>query len=252
MKNKMMNRIQPMMKVTPKLLNKNNDQEIEGMNLYLYGDIGEDWFGYGITALQVRTVLNQIDTDVVNVHIHSNGGDAFEGIAIHNVLKQSDKTINTYIDGLAASAASIIALAGDKIYMPQNTQLMIHNAASAIYGFADDFEKMATSLRNINDSVRQTYLSRFAGTEDELIKYMNDETFFTAEQAVALNLADEILNYNSEPVNVKEDDPKEDPDKDVSEKESTDEEKNKMKNENVARFAAFANSLSKFTRKEEK
>ncbi len=252
MKNKMMNRIQPMMKVTNKVLNKTDGSSSdEGVNLYLYGDIGEDWFGYGITALRVRTALNQVEEETVNLHIHSNGGDAFEGIAIYNVLKQSNKTINVYIDGLAASAASIIALAGDKIYMPQNTQLMIHNAASFTYGFAEDFEKMATSLRNVNDSVRQTYLSRFSGTEDELIKYMDDETFFTAEQAIALNLADEILNYDAEPAKSDDEDDG-DPETKEPEKEPSKENEDEVKNTNIARFAAFANSLSKFTRKEEK
>lgn len=251
----MMNQIKPMMKVTNKVLNKAGDQpETSGVNLYLYGDIGEDWWGDGITALRVRATLSRIDDDVVNLHIHSNGGDAFEGIAIYNVLKQSDKTINVYIDGLAASAASIIALAGDKIFMPRNTQMMIHNASACAFwcGFAEDFEKMGASLRNVNDSVRQTYLGRFTGTEEELIRYMDNETFFTADQAVALNLADEILNYDAQPAEADdEEDETETEPLEVPEKEDDEEETPVPENANFARFAAFANSITKLTRKED-
>ena len=253
----MMNQIKPMMKVTNKVLNKTDGQPAEvGTNLYMYGDIGENWWSEGITALRVRATLSRIDDDVVNLHIHSNGGDAFEGIAIYNVLKQSDKTINVYIDGLAASAASIIALAGDKIYMPRNTQMMIHNAASGIWhGFAEDFEKMASALRNVNDSVRQTYLGRFTGTEEELIRYMDNETFFTADQAVALNLADEILNYDAEPAEADDEEDEtetgETEPPEVPEKEDDEEETPVPENANFARFAAFANSITKLTRKED-
>ena len=250
--------IKPMMKVSNKILNKAGDQsETSGVNMYLYGDIGEDWWGGGITALRVRATLNQIDDDVVNLHIHSNGGDAFEGIAIYNVLKQSDKTINVYIDGLAASAASIVALAGDKILMPRNTQMMIHNAASGIWhGFAEDFEKMALALRNVNDSVRQTYLGRFTGSEEELIRYMDNETFFTADQAVALNLADEILNYDAEPAEEDEDETDQQSETDETEPseipDKEDEEETPVpENANFARFAACAHAISKLTRKEE-
>ncbi len=253
----MMNQIQPikpMMKISNKVLNKTDGPTPEtGVNLYMYGDIGEDWWSEGITALRVRATLSRIDDDVVNLHIHSNGGDAFEGIAIYNVLKQSDKTINVYIDGLAASAASIIALAGDKIYMPRNTQMMIHNAASGIWhGFAEDFEKMGAALRNVNDSVRQTYLGRFTGSEEELIRYMDNETFFTADQAVALNLADEILNYDAEPAEADdEEDETETEPPEIPEKEEDEEETPVPENANFARFAAFANSITKLTRKED-
>lgn len=246
-----------MMKVTNKVLNKADSQSSEvGTNLYMYGDIGEDWWSEGITALRVRATLSRIDDDVVNLHIHSNGGDAFEGIAIYNVLKQSDKTINVYIDGLAASAASIIALAGDKIFMPRNTQMMIHNAASGIWhGFAEDFEKMGAALRSVNDSVRQTYLGRFTGTEEELIRYMDNETFFTADQAVALNLADEILNYDVEPAEDDADEDETDLQPGTGETEPPEvpgeKETPAPENANFARFAAFANSITKLSRKED-
>jgi ATP-dependent Clp protease protease subunit len=162
-------------------------------DLYLYGDIGDSWWGDTITARNVINALSEIETDVINAHIQSYGGEVFEGITISNLFKQSEKTINIYIDGIAASAATIIALGGDKIVMPANTQFMIHNPWTYAVGNADELEKVVNQLRKTEDSIIATYMEKFVGTEDELRELLEAEEFLTAEEALAYGFADEIL-----------------------------------------------------------
>ena len=110
------------------------------------------------------------------------------------MLKQHKAEVIIHIDGWAASAASIIAMAGDRIIMPSNTMMMIHRASTYAYGNASDFEKAATDLRKIDTAVTATYEKRFVGERDELVKLLEDETFLTANEAVALGLADEATD----------------------------------------------------------
>lgn len=168
-------------------LEKKNDKEHK---LYIYGTIG-GWFSDN-DADTIRHKLNEIKSEKIHVHINSGGGSAFDGIAICNLLKQHDAEIIVHIDGWAASAASIIAMAGDKIIMPSNTMMMIHQASTFEYGNADDFEKVAKDLRKIDTAIRQTYMNRFVGTEEELAELLKEETWLTADEALALGLADEV------------------------------------------------------------
>ncbi|WP_445449000.1 head maturation protease, ClpP-related [Enterococcus faecalis] len=162
-------------------------------NLYLHGDIGDSWWGEGVTAIKVIQALDGIETDKVRVHINTYGGDVFEGIAIYNILKESDKNIVTYIDGIAASAGSLIALAGTKLVMPINSQLMIHNPWTYAAGNADDLDKVVSSLRATEQSIIATYMQKFIGNEDEIKELLSAEKFMTAEEAVAFGFADEIV-----------------------------------------------------------
>lgn len=205
-KNPVKNQIKTRLEIVNKFDNEKNKTSIQNKDddfstdLILYGDIGEDFWGEGITAAMVRLALKRINTDIVNVHINSYGGDVFEGLAIYNVFKQSEKTINCFVDGIAASAASIIFMGGNKRYMPRNTQLMIHNAQTGVWGFAEDFEKAAATLNSVKVSLQASYMDKFEGTEEELIRYLDNETFFTAEDAVGVGLADEILQYDIEAI----------------------------------------------------
>ncbi|MDR4151283.1 head maturation protease, ClpP-related, partial [Bacillus thuringiensis] len=114
--------------------------------------------------------------------------------AICNQLKQHSAEIIVHIDGWAASAASVIAMAGDRIIMPSNTMMMIHQASTFEYGNADLFEKTARDLRKIDSALAASYKKRFVGTDEELKQLLKDETWLTAEEAVALGLADEIAD----------------------------------------------------------
>lgn len=183
---------------------KKSESSPNETDLYLYGDIGDGWWGETITAKGVINALNEIETDVINVHIQSFGGEVFEGITISNLFKQSGKTINAYIDGVAASSATIIAFGADKIIMPVNTQFMIHNPWTYVAGNADELEKVVTRLRKSEDSFVATYMEKFVGTEDELRELLKAEEFLTAEEALAYGFADEIIETAKEPIEPKD------------------------------------------------
>lgn len=180
-----------------KLLNLKRDIRFEakGENEYkltVYGSIG-GWFSEN-NAEAVRRKIQDVKAEKIHVHINSGGGSAFDGVAICNQLKQHSAEIIVHIDGWAASAASVIAMAGDKIIMPSNTVMMIHQASTFEYGNADLFEKTARDLRKIDSALAASYKKRFIGTDEELKQLLKDETWLTAEEAVALGLADEIAD----------------------------------------------------------
>ncbi|PEB89547.1 head maturation protease, ClpP-related [Bacillus toyonensis] len=180
-----------------KLLNLKRDIRFEakGENEYkltVYGSIG-GWFSEN-NAEAVRRKIQDVKAEKIHVHINSGGGSAFDGVAICNQLKQHNAEIIVHIDGWAASAASVIAMAGDKIIMPSNTMMMIHQASTFEYGNADLFEKTARDLRKIDSALAASYKKRFVGTDEELKQLLKDETWLTAEEAVALGLADEIAD----------------------------------------------------------
>ncbi|EKS8366628.1 MULTISPECIES: head maturation protease, ClpP-related [Bacillus] len=180
-----------------KLLNLKRDIRFEakGENEYkltVYGSIG-GWLSEN-NAEAVRRKIQDVKAEKIHVHINSGGGSAFDGVAICNQLKQHSAEIIVHIDGWAASAASVIAMAGDKIIMPSNTMMMIHQASTFEYGNADLFEKTARDLRKIDSALAASYKKRFVGTDEELKQLLKDETWLTAEEAVALGLADEIAD----------------------------------------------------------
>lgn len=177
--------------IEPKFEAKQNKQN-EETDLYIYGTIGGSfWFG-GVSSKDIRSTLSTIKTPVINVHIHSNGGDAFEGVAICNLLKNHNATINIYIDGVAASAASVIAMAGDKIIMPKNTMIMVHRAACFCYGNAQYLQKQADTLAKVDEALIESYTDRFKGEQLELERLLDEETWLTAKEAEAYGLCDEI------------------------------------------------------------
>lgn len=158
--------------------------------LTFYGDICMDvyskWSGTDRCPTDVANLLGNLDNyKSVNIHINSGGGDAFGGIAIYNLLKSYAGHKTVYIDGLAASAASIIAMAGDIIIMPTSSQLMIHSPSACGYGNADDMRKLAEALDNCEESILNVYYENLAdGVSKETIAEMvAAETWLTAEKA---------------------------------------------------------------------
>ncbi|PFW52681.1 peptidase S14 [Bacillus cereus] len=178
-----------------------NKAESNEADMYLYGSIGSGWFA-DISSRDIRYKLESIKAETINVHINSPGGDVFESIAIHNLLKNNSATINIHIDGLAASGASVIAMAADKVIMPKNTMLMIHKAWTVAAGNSDGLRKIANDLEKIDTAVTESYTSRFVGERSELETLLAEETWLTAEECLALGLCDEIVDE----IEVKEDD----------------------------------------------
>ena len=148
-------------------------------------------------TISPQTVRNQLkamgDVDEVIVNINSNGGDVFSGVTIYNMLRRFDAHITVNVDGLAASIASVIAMAGDTINMPGNAMLMIHNAWTVGEGDARSFKKQAQDLERINNVVFNSYTDKNPDIDHALLQdYMDEETWLTAKEAKKLGLIDNI------------------------------------------------------------
>lgn len=162
--------------------------------LTLYGEISDvTWWGDEITPKQFKEDLDALgDIDTLNIYINSPGGDVFAGQAIYSMLNRHKAFKNVYIDGLAASIASLVAMAGDKIIMPANAMMMIHSPWTFAIGNAQDFRKLADDMDKIRDSMIVAYESRSALTAEEITEIMDAETWLSAEDCLGYGLADEI------------------------------------------------------------
>ncbi len=154
----------------------------------IYGDIGESFWSESITDTDVKALLDQMEGDVT-VRINSPGGSVFDGFAIYNLLKQHDGEIHVKIDALAASAASVIAMAGDSIEMADNSLMMIHEPWSMALGDSSEMRKTAELLDKIRDSIVTTYKSKTDLSDDEIKQMMVDETWFNADEAIESGFA---------------------------------------------------------------
>lgn len=160
----------------------------------MMGAIGEDWFSMdgGITA---KSIAKQIDgaTGTIHVRMNSGGGDAFEGDAIGNLLAASPARVEVEILGLSASAASVIAMSGDEIRMAENAVMMIHDAWTMTGGGVKEHESAIQMLTAFNDGAAQIYARRSGKSADEMRDLMAKETWFTAQEAVDIGLADRVV-----------------------------------------------------------
>jgi ATP-dependent protease ClpP protease subunit len=163
------------------------------VKLFIYSDIG-GWFG--VWPEDVIGELAGITGDI-ELHLHSPGGDAFDGVAIYNAFKDYDEdpkrgAVNVEIDGLAASAASVIAMAGRKIKMKRGSIMMIHDAWGFAQGPAEDMGKMQTFLDKISGSIAEVYADKAGGTAEDWRTAMRAESWYTDREAVEAGLADKI------------------------------------------------------------
>lgn len=169
------------------------------LELFVYSEIGADFLGAGITVDTVRQSVGQAgDFDSITMRINSPGGDAFEGVAISNYLRSLGKPITVFIDGVAASAASILAMAGDEVVMGEASMMMIHNAWTMVAGEAKDLRAMADLLDKVShDSVAAGY-QRKTGLPAETIQQMMDsETWLSAQEAVEQGFATSVATYDN-------------------------------------------------------
>lgn len=165
----------------------------------IYGDIVSESYRWGdeeTSAVSFRNALKALgDVSELEIHVNSGGGDVFEGVAIANMIKQHPAETSVYIDGLAASIATVIATAADNVYMPENSMFMIHNAWSIFMGNHSDMRKFADTLEHINNTtVKQSYIDKNPAIDVEALSAMMDnETWLSASEALALGLIDEVL-----------------------------------------------------------
>ena len=132
----------------------------------------------------------------IDLRLNSPGGSVFDAVAIYNALKRHSGTVTVWIDGIAASAASYIAMAGDKVIMPENAFLMIHDPSGVVMGTADDMRSTAAALDKVKTSLIQGYAAKSGQTDVDVAGLMAAETWLDAGEALALGLVDHV----SEPV----------------------------------------------------
>ncbi|BFL78683.1 Clp protease ClpP [Staphylococcus hominis] len=167
--------------------------------IFIYGDIvSEEWFANEVTAPGFKQQLDELgNVSEIDVHINSSGGNVFEGHAIYNMLKMHKAKINIYIDALAASIASVIAMSGDTIFMHKNSFLMIHNSWIMTVGNAKELRDTADLLDKTDEASNQAYLDRALNiSEEELKELLDAETWLTASEALEKGFIDEILEPN--------------------------------------------------------
>lgn len=156
--------------------------------------IGEDWYGDGVTASRIAGALRSMGGSDVTVNINSPGGDMWEGLAIYNILLAYEGKVTVKVLGIAASAASIIAMAGDEIQMGRGAFLMIHNCWSIMAGNRNDFRQYADSLEPFDSAMADIYAARTGLELSKVQTLMDNETFIGGSDAVDQGFADSLLS----------------------------------------------------------
>ncbi len=165
----------------------------EGAEISIYDEIG----AYGVSAKAFLADLGKLpDKAPLTLRLNSPGGSVFDAVAIYNALSRHAGTVTVTIDGIAASAASYIAMAGDEIIMPENAFLMIHDPSGMVMGTASDMRSMAEALEKIGASLIKGYAAKSGKTEDEVAALLAKETWLDATEALEMGFADTM----SEPV----------------------------------------------------
>lgn len=157
--------------------------------LFLYDEIG----GWGTLAEDFIAELEAITAPKLRVRVSSPGGSVFEGVALANALRAHPAEVTVQVDGIAASIASVIAMAGDRVVMQPQAMLMLHEASGLCMGNAQDMQDMAALLDKISGNIADAYSEKAGGTRDDWRQVMQKETWYTAEEAVEAGLADEMM-----------------------------------------------------------
>lgn len=169
-------------------------------SIFIYDTIGDE----GVTSMEVINRIQSVESDEIHVRINSPGGSVFEGFAILQALLNSGKKVITHIDGVAASMASIIALAGDEVEIADFAMLMIHN--SHIPGLEEDEiedESVKTLIRSVNKSLEKIYSKRTSLSKDKIKQYLETDTWITAEQALEEGFVTKINETQERKVSAK-------------------------------------------------
>lgn len=162
------------------------------VELLLYSQIGETWLGNGVTARKFREDLKQHAGKDILVRINSPGGSVFDGMAIYHALNEHDGNVDVCVDALAASIASVIAMAGRKITIKRGAMFMVHNPWTFAMGDAEDMRKEADVLDKIRNGMVDIYVARTAAKKDKVSDLLDAETWLDADEAIALGFADSV------------------------------------------------------------
>jgi ATP-dependent protease ClpP protease subunit len=177
------------------------DDGVATMRLY---DPIDSWGGdWGVSAKEFAEALDGLGDDVTDLHLHINspGGEVFEGIAILNALRNHPVKVTAIVDGLAASAASFIAMAANEVVMGRNSEMMIHDAWGICIGNAEDMRDLAGRLDHLSDNIASVYAEKAGGSTADWRAHMLAETWYSADEAVAAGLADRVEDAQSKAEN---------------------------------------------------
>ena len=172
-------------------------------DIMIYGRIGGGgWFYDGISAADVAAALREAGPGPINVRINSGGGDVFDGVAIHSLLARHPGTVTTYVDGLAASAASFIMLAGERVVASRNSMVMIHDAMTMVFGAKATLQRAVDLLDKVSDNIADMYAEK-AGEDVEYWRAKMEENgedgvWYTGQEALDAGLVDEITGTDDE------------------------------------------------------
>ena len=157
-------------------------------DVYIFDEIGT----YGITAQEFITDIKDLKDTPINLRINSLGGDVFDGMAMYNVIKRREAKTTVYIEGIAASIATIISLGADEVVMAENSLFMIHNAWGGTMGEAKDMRKTAENLEKITGELTDIYRKKTGLSYDALAEMMDEETWLNANEALEMGFIDTI------------------------------------------------------------
>jgi ATP-dependent Clp protease, protease subunit len=162
--------------------------------IVIYDEIGKSfWNEEAVSAKSFLDDLNALgEVETITLRINSPGGDIFDGVAIHNAIKNHKAKVTAHVDGIAASAASYIAMAANKIVMPANAFMLIHGASGFVFGNADDMRGVAADLDRVDKSITATYVARSKSTTAKIKAIMKEDRLMDAAEAKELGLADEV------------------------------------------------------------
>lgn len=162
-------------------------------SISIYDTIGDNWEGTGVTANRISAALRSIGPKDVDVYINSPGGDFFEGVAIYNLLREHQGKVTVRVVGVAASAASVIAMAGDEILMGEGSFLMIHNAWAVAVGNRHDMRDTAAILEPFDQAMAALYAQQTGMSVQSAVALMDKESWIGAQQAVDDGFATGLL-----------------------------------------------------------
>ena len=191
-------------------------QKTQGtLDLYIYGDVqgdGYDWWKEEVirSETSANTFRDELaahpEVSQINIYINSQGGSVIEGTAIYNQLKRHPAHKTVYVDGLACSIASVIAMAGDEVVMPRNTMMILHNMWMIVRGNAAELRKAADDLDKMNQAGREAYLQKAGDklTPEKIAQMEDEETWLTAQECVEYGLADRFAEQDADLSNAAE------------------------------------------------
>lgn len=166
----------------------------ETAELFLYGEISDvSWYGDEVTPAQFQRDLAALgDVRNLNVYINSPGGDVFAGITIYNILKRHPAYVTVHVDGMAASSAAIVAMAGDTVIIPRCGTIMLHNAWTRVSGNKSDLYAMADELKRIDGQLAGIYAAKSGKDAEYFAGLMDGNSWMSGEEALAAGLCDEV------------------------------------------------------------